>query len=86
MPGEDLTAPLTASVIKARKMTREAYQPYGDVIGADDVLPFKPANNGTAKRFNHLCDLKNLKPESARLNVCIFRCSPLPKLPLEIKL
>lgn len=86
MPGDDLTAPLTTNVIKARQMTIEAYRPYGNIISAGDSVPFKPANNGTARRFNHLCNLENLRKESAQLNVCIFRCQPTIKLPLEIKL
>lgn len=67
-------------------ITREAYQPYGDLIAADEALPFNFANMKTAKRFNHLADVVNLRPDSARLNLCVFRCDPLEKLPLEIKL
>ena len=67
-------------------MTRPAYQPYGDIIDADETLPFSLANNGTAKRFNYLCDVENFRDKNAKLNLCVFRCSPLPKLPLELKL
>jgi len=67
-------------------ISREAYAPYGDLIAADETLPFNFANMKTAKRFNHLCDVVNLRPESAKLNLCVFRCSPLEKLPFEIKL
>ncbi|MFX5718669.1 ureidoglycolate lyase, partial [Acinetobacter baumannii] len=49
-------------------------------------LPFKPANMGTAKRFNHLCKLENLRSDKAKLNLCVFRCTPLQALPLELKL
>lgn len=67
-------------------ISREAYEPYGSLIAADEALPFKFANMKTAKRFNHLADVVNLRPESATLNLCVFRCSPLEKLPFEIKL
>lgn len=71
-------------IIHPRPLSREAYKPYGTVIGADDSLPFKPANMGTAKRFNFLADVDNLR-DDAKLNMCVFRVSPA-KLPLEIKL
>jgi ureidoglycolate lyase len=67
-------------------INREAYSPYGQLIAADETLPFKFANMKTAKRFNHVADLVNLRPASATLNLCVFRCSPLDKLPFEIKL
>jgi ureidoglycolate lyase len=67
-------------------ISREAYEPYGSLIAGDEALPFKFANMKTAKRFNHLADVVNLRPDSATLNLCVFRCSPLEKLPFEIKL
>jgi ureidoglycolate lyase len=73
-----------ATVIKPIKLSRQAYERYGTVIGADESLPFKLANMGTAKRFNDLADVQNRRPD-ARLNMCVFRCSAA-KLPLEIKL
>lgn len=70
--------------MKPIKLTRLAYERYGTVIGADESLPFKPANMGTAKRFNHLADIQNRRSD-ARLNMCVFRCSAA-QLPLEIRL
>jgi ureidoglycolate lyase len=67
-------------------INREAYAPFGSVIAADEELPFKFANMKTAKRFNHLADVVNLRPESAKLKLCVFRCSALQRLPFEIKL
>lgn len=72
--------------MKAIPLSREAYSPYGKVIGIDPEMAHKPANFGTAKRYNHLCDLENLRGEEANINLCIFRCSPLQKLPLELRL
>lgn len=74
----------TGQVIKPIKLSRPAYERYGTVIGADESLPFKPANMGTAKRFNYLAEIHNRRPD-ARLNMCVFRCSAA-KLPLEVKL
>jgi ureidoglycolate lyase len=75
-----------AQIIKARELTPEAFRPYGDVIAADEALPFKPANFGRAKRFNWLSDLVNLRPDEARLNLCVFRCQPfnLPEMPVQM--
>lgn len=70
--------------IKPIALSRQAYERYGTVIGADQSLPFKPANMGTAKRFNYLAEVQNRRSD-ARLNVCVFQCSAA-KLPLEIRL
>jgi ureidoglycolate lyase len=67
-------------------ISRQAYAPYGDLIAADEAMPFNYANMKTAKRFNFLSEVVNLRPERAKLNLCVFRCSPLEKLPFEIKL
>lgn len=58
-------------------LTPDAYAPYGDVImAAPRGEPGKPANQGTARRFDHLAALSDLRPGSARLNVTVFRCAP----------
>lgn len=72
--------------IKAEALDFEAYSPYGQVIQASERSSWRPANMGTSKRFDHLCKLDNLRDLAAKLNVCIFQCSPLSKLPLEMKL
>jgi ureidoglycolate lyase len=70
--------------VEPRTLSCQEYKPYGTVIGAGGSLPFEPANMGTAKRFNFLADVDNLRAD-AKLNVCVFRVSPA-KLPLQIKL
>ncbi|MBX9668957.1 MAG: ureidoglycolate lyase [Candidatus Obscuribacterales bacterium] len=72
--------------ILAEPINREKYQPYGDLIAADEVLPFNFANMKTARRFNRLADVINLRPDRATLNLCVFRCDPLASLPLVMKL
>ncbi|MBX9689250.1 MAG: ureidoglycolate lyase [Candidatus Obscuribacterales bacterium] len=72
--------------IKAVGLSKAAYQDYGRLIRADESEPFKAANMGTAKRFNHLCELENLRSDKAKLNLCIFRCSPLREKHLELRL
>jgi ureidoglycolate hydrolase len=76
----------TATTITAIPLTREAYKPYGSVIGADDALPWKPANMGTSRRFNHLADVENLRADKAKLNLCVFSTTALKTEALEMKL
>jgi ureidoglycolate hydrolase len=73
-------------VIKAQKLTKGSYAPYGQVIEADETQPFKPANFGRAKRFDFLAEAKNMRPDSAPPNVCVFRCSAWTEPQIEVKL
>lgn len=76
-----------AMQIESRPLTVEGYAPYGDVIMASPRGEAgKPANQGTARRFDHLAALENLRPERAALNVCVFRCAPRIAWPLPIAL
>lgn len=71
--------------IKPQPLTRADYSRYGNVLVADEeALAHNPANMGSAKRFNHLAEVWNLR-DDAKLNLCIFRCSPAA-MPLEVKL
>lgn len=74
------------SRILIEPISREAYSPYGSLIAADESVPFRLVNMATAKRFNHLAEVANLRADSAKLNLCVFRCSPLTEQELEIKL
>lgn len=74
------------SRIQTEPISREAYSAYGNLIAADENLPFRLVNMGTAKRFNHLADVANLRADSAKLNLCVFRCSPVTEQGFEIKL
>ena len=73
-------------ILPTSPISREAYSAYGSLIAADEALPFQYANMRTAKRFNHLAAVENLRPDGATLNLCLFRCRPLAELPLNIKL
>lgn len=69
--------------IPAQPLTPDAYAPYGRVIMASPQgEPGRPANQGTARRFDHLAAVENLRPASAALNVCVFRCAPRAPEPL----
>lgn len=72
--------------IKAQPLSREAYQRYGQLIGASDEHPWRPANMGTSRRFNHLADMQNLRGDKAKLNLCVFSCTAFQPMTLEMAL
>ena len=65
------------SHIQAVSLTPENYRDYGDVISARSDIAPSAANMGTAKRFNFLAKLENLRPGKAEPNLCLFRCNPI---------
>lgn len=64
-------------IVVARPLAPAEYEPYGRVIAAAPRgEPGKPANQGTARRFDHLVSIDDLRPGRAALNVSVFRCAP----------
>jgi ureidoglycolate lyase len=73
--------------VVAQPLTLAAYAPFGHVIMASPQgEPGRPANQGTARRFNHLAPVVDLRPGKATLNVCVFRVAPRLVFPLPIAL
>jgi ureidoglycolate lyase len=73
--------------IAPRLLSPAAYAPYGDVIMASPQgEPGRLVNQGTARRFDHLAPLEDLRPGRAALNVSVFRCAPRSRWPLEVAL
>src|SRR4051812_39547332 len=71
--------------LNTEKLEVAAYRPYGDVLAARaDVRP-KPANQGTARRYDRLGTLLNHRP-GATANLCVFRSSPFTGKEFEVKL
>lgn len=70
----------------AQPLTLDAYAPYGDVLVAsphgEEGLS---ANQGTARRFDRLAALENLRP-GAQPNVSVFRCTPRSAFPSRLAL
>ncbi|KAJ2782258.1 Allantoicase [Coemansia javaensis] len=70
--------------IVVEPLTIEAFQPYGDVIQLEGQRNIITANQGTARRVNHVARLVNLREASgpavqnARPNMCIFSSAPRP--------
>lgn len=59
--------------LRARRLTRAAYSPYGALVAPDGKG--RPSNMGTARRWDFLAELKNGR-RRAKANLCLFRCSP----------
>jgi ureidoglycolate lyase len=71
----------------AQPLSPAAYAPYGHVIMASPRgEPGRPVNQGTARRFDHLAPLEDLRPGRAALNVSVFRCAPRTRWPLAVEL
>jgi ureidoglycolate lyase len=70
--------------IRARVLSPDAYAPFGRVIEGSAAAPEKAANQGSARKFEHLLPLENLRAD-AKANVSVFRCTPRT-VPFEIAL
>ncbi|KAL0485128.1 ureidoglycolate lyaseA [Acrasis kona] len=70
--------PVDANVKKiiAQPLTAEAFQKYGQVVSVPRGDDGQSANNNTAKRFNFLGNVQNLRSD-AKANMCVFRCQPV---------
>ncbi len=68
---------MTRVAIVARPIELAAYQAYGELVraGAGDSEG-EAANLGTARRYGALSSLENMRGESARPNVSVFRSTP----------
>jgi ureidoglycolate lyase len=73
--------------IRTEPLTVEGFAPYGYVICGErgDVVG-KSANQGTAKRYNWLGAVEDLRRGRARLNLCLFRCSPRTAWPMRVEI
>lgn len=69
--------------IRARPLTREAFSPFGDVIGLE-LSGGTSANQGTATRFDWMAQFASTRP-GAKPNLAVFR-SVAKTLPFEVKL
>lgn len=72
--------------ITALPLSSEAYAPYGDVIAARPDMDYSPANQGTARRYDDVAQLKNLRAHITQPGVKIFHCTPATSFPFEVKL
>ncbi|KAJ2681691.1 hypothetical protein H4R19_007288, partial [Coemansia spiralis] len=70
--------------ILVEPLTIESFRPYGDVIQLEGQRNVIVANQGTARRVNHIARLENLREasapavQSARANMCIISSAPRP--------
>lgn len=70
--------------LRARPLTREAFAPFGDVIGLGLESGGTSANQGTATRFDWVARLASSRP-GAKPNLAVFR-SVAKTLPFEVRL
>jgi ureidoglycolate lyase len=69
--------------LRARPLTREAFLPFGDIIGLE-LSGGTSANQGTATRYDKVARLASSRPE-AKPNLAVFR-SVAKTLPFEVRL
>lgn len=69
--------------LSLRPLDREAYAPYGDLLVAGPDGTGRGANQGTARVFDRLVRLDNLRAD-APLNVSLFRCAPRTERPFPV--
>jgi ureidoglycolate lyase len=56
-------------------LSRENFAPFGDVIDAPAGFGAQ-VNEGSARRFDRVASLENLRPNTATLNIAYFACAP----------
>lgn len=78
---------MTKRTLRTEPLTPEAFAPYGSLVMAErgDVVG-KPANLGTAKRYNWLAPIEDLRPGASRPNLCLFRCAPRTTWPMVVEI
>ncbi|MBN1206893.1 MAG: ureidoglycolate lyase [Myxococcaceae bacterium] len=69
--------------LRAQPLTREAFAPFGDVIGLE-LAGGTSANQGTATRYDRVAQLASSRP-GAQPNLAVFR-SVAKALPFEVRL
>lgn len=70
--------------VQVEPLTKAAFTPYGQVISSSDQESFKPANQGSAKRFDFVANLCN-KRDAAQPNLAVFHCFPREERPFLSK-
>lgn len=69
--------------LRAQPLTREAFAPFGDVIGLE-LSGGSSANQGTATRYDRVARLASSRPDASP-NLAVFR-SVARTLPFEVRL
>ncbi|MFI5300840.1 MAG: ureidoglycolate lyase [Polyangiales bacterium] len=68
---------LTMREVRARPLSLSDWSPYGALLAArDEADAGRSANQGNARVFDRLVDLRNARPGAAALNVSAFRARP----------
>jgi ureidoglycolate lyase len=62
--------------IVAVPLTAQNFEPYGQVIESNTSQSSEQVNLGTAQRYDYVANMKNLRPDTAKPNLCVFHCIP----------
>lgn len=81
-----VTAKSNLNPVCAEPLDNQMYQAYGAVVAAAAGTAAVSANMGTAKRFNQLGSLENLRLSGAAPNLCVFRSTPFQGTHFEVRL
>lgn len=74
-----------ANVLLAEPLTEKKFAPFGWVAtAAPPGIQAVHVNEGTARRYNNIGAVENLRPGVATLNVASFRCAPR-ELPFTVR-
>ena len=68
--------------LSSETITPEAFKSFGTLISAEGSA--QDANAETARRFDRVAEIQNLRPASATLNVAVFRCAPQSASPFVV--
>jgi ureidoglycolate lyase len=71
--------------VKLEALTREAFEPFGDVIEIEGAQHF-PINCGTIERYHDLANLDIDTDNGGRAIVSIMSCNETSKLPYQVKI
>jgi ureidoglycolate lyase len=75
---------------QAKALTSGDFTPFGEVLSVNDLMQnvasnITQANQGSALRVNQATSCLNLRPDTAKANISMFRCQPR-SMPFEIKM
>jgi ureidoglycolate lyase len=68
------------------RLTSALYARFGDVIAAPLDTPGRIVNQGTARRWDCMTAITNLRGTNASLNVSLFRCASRRDFPVTVGL
>lgn len=75
---------MSVPLLEARPIDEASYAPYGQIVRAGAADRARSANHGTARAWDALATMDNLRPAAA-LAGSLFRCAPLAEATLAVR-